>query len=146
MRRVSRNTIAVALAAALTLASAGAGLPADRAAAGHGLSIVVRPGWELTHRRFTPCSDPVERFSLIRGDQVLTVEERLDPVRAELRPRPARFAVRGAPSQLECCAIEGRRGWMIQFGEGGRAFYAYLYPGRGPVEPLLDALDTLRVG
>jgi hypothetical protein len=35
---------------------------------------------------------------------------------------------------------------VLQFGDNGRAFYAYVYPGRGGAEPLLRLLDTLRVG
>ena len=133
---------ALALLVAATLAAASTG---GRVAAGHGLSIAVPSGWQLTHRRFTPCSDPVERFSLVRGDQVLMVQERLDPIRAELKPRPLRFAVRDTAAPIGCCSIGNRRGWVLQFGEGGRAFYAYLYPGRESPRVLLLALDSLRV-
>jgi len=132
----------LALLAAAVLAGSS---PGGRAAAGHGLSIAVPPGWQLTHRRFTPCSDPVERFSLVHGDQILMLQERLDPIRAELKPRPLRFAVRGKAAPIACCSIGSRRGFLLQFGESGRAFYAYLYPGRGSLRVLLLALDSLRV-
>ena len=112
---------------------------------GHGLSISVPPGWRVSYRRFTPCSDRLERFSLIRGRQVLMLQERLDPVRAELVQRPARFSVRGKPSQMECCSVPGRTGWSLQFGDHGRGFYADLYPGDSPVTPLLQVLDSLQV-
>jgi hypothetical protein len=118
---------------------------ARRVDVGHGLSILVPPGWRISHRHFTPCSDPVERFSLLGSGQILTLEERLLPVRAELARRPRHFNVRGRPTPLECCAILGRRGWVVQFGDHGRAFYAYLYPGRSQTGILLRTLDSLFV-
>jgi hypothetical protein len=119
--------------------------PGRRVAVGHGLSIVVPPGWLVSYHRFTSCSDPVERFSLVGRGQVLTVEERLSPVRAELSRRPAHFRVRRQPAPLECCALE-RPGWMVQFGDRGRAFYAYVYPRSGAAAvTLLRSLDSLRV-
>ena len=131
--------------AAVLGAAAAPAAPLRRVDVGHRLSIVVPSGWHVSHRRLTPCTDPVERFSLIRGDGMLTVQERLDPAPGELRARPRRFRVHGSPGPLECCAVPGRRGWVLQFGEGGRAFYAYLYPGAGGAGPLLRLLDTLRV-
>jgi hypothetical protein len=115
-----------------------------RADVGQGLSLSVPPGWRVSYHRFTPCSDPVERVSLIRGRQVLMIQERLDPVRAELSGRPARFNVQGKPSPMECCSIPGRSGWSLQFSDHGRAFYAYLFPGNSAVRPLLRLLDTFR--
>jgi hypothetical protein len=112
---------------------------------GHGLSIVVPAGWRVSHERLTPCSDPVERFSLLGPEQVLTLEERFAPARAELSPRPRTFTVRGKPTPMECCSIPGRDGWMLHFGEDNRAFYAYLYPGLGSPRTLLQSLDSLRV-
>jgi hypothetical protein len=138
----------LALAAVVTVSVGGAAASssaANRVDVGHGLSIVVPAGWRVSHRRFTSCSDPIERFSLLGPGEILTVEERLVPVRAELTPRPRRFGVRGGPTPLECCAISGRRGWVVQFGDHGRAFYAYLYPGRGAAPTLLQILDSLRV-
>ena len=111
----------------------------------HGLAVHIPDGWHVTYRHFTPCSDPVERFTLVRGDQALMVQERIDPVADELRGKPRRFSVRGAPTPMTCCSIDGRRGWTLQFSDRGRAFYAYLYPGREGPEPLLAILDTLRV-
>lgn len=112
---------------------------------GRGLSIVVPAGWHLTRKRFTPCTDPIERFSIIQGERVLMLQERLVPDLAELKGRPTHFHVRGTPSPIECCSLPGRHGWLLQFSDHGRAFYAYLYPGAGTVEPLLKTLDTLRV-
>lgn len=141
-----RAKLAVVLAAVICgLSAVSPSTPSSgRVDAGHGLSIAVPPGWHISHRAFTPCSDPVERFSLISGKQVLMIQERLDPGAAELSPRPARFRVRGTPSPMECCSIPGRRSWVLQFGDHGRAFYAYLYPGGRDPRTLLNALDSLR--
>jgi len=136
------------LTAVLAAGSGGASAlssAARRVDVGHGLSVRIPPGWRISHRHFTPCSDPVERFSLLGAGRILTLEERLVPVRAELTRRPRHFNVRGRPTPLECCAIPGRRGWVVQFGDHGRAFYAYLYPGRGPTTILLRTLDSLLV-
>jgi hypothetical protein len=115
-----------------------------RVDAGHGLSVLVPPGAHLTHRRFTPCADPVERFSVVDGRAVVTLEERL-----EAEPGPPRngpFQVGGPPVPMECCAIEGRPGWTLHFLDKGRSFYAYIYPGGGSPAPLLRVLDSLRAG
>jgi hypothetical protein len=97
----------------------------------------------LTQHHFTPCADPVERFSVIDGRAILTVEERY--AREPAPPRPSRFRVAGAASPMECCTIEGRAGWGFHFRDHGRAFYVYLYPGGASPVPLLHVLDSLRV-
>jgi hypothetical protein len=141
-RRPASATIALLVAG---LVAAPAASPAGgRIDVGHRLSIVVPSGWRISHRSFTPCTDPIERFSLIRGGQILMIQERLKPVPAELSPRSRQFRVRGEPSPLECCSIPGRRGWILQFGDHGRAFYAYLYPGGQSARTLLALLDTFR--
>lgn len=143
-----RTVLLFALAAVVASTAGGASASPSagkRVNAGHGLSILVPTGWRVSHRRFTPCSDPIERFSLLGSGQILTVEERLAPAPRELTRRPRRFSVHGKPVPLECCAIPGRSGWVLQFGDHRRAFYAYLYPGRGTAETLLRALDSLRV-
>jgi hypothetical protein len=141
-----RSTVPTAVAAvALGLLSASPALApvGTRVDVGHGLSIVVPAGWRVSHRPFTPCSDPVERFSLLSGRRVLMLQERLAPVPAELT-RPRHFTVRGKPNPHECCSIPGRSGWVLSFGDHGRAFYAYLYPGASTPDALLHALDTFR--
>jgi hypothetical protein len=145
----NRSTLLTAVAAvALGLLSASPAFApvGTRVDVGHGLSIVVPAGWRVTHRAFTPCSDPVERFSLLSGRRVLMLQERLAPVPAELTRRPRHFTVRGKPNPLECCSIAGRTGWVLSFGDHGRAFYAYLYPGASTPDALLRALDTFRAG
>jgi len=80
---------------------------------------------------------------VVDGRATLTIEERYEPESGPKRDGP--FHVSGTPKPMECCAIEGRPGWVIHFLDHGRSFYAYLYPaGRSP-EPLLRMLDTLRV-
>jgi hypothetical protein len=147
-RRTLRLAIVVATCAvsinSLTSASAlsRAALPSARVHVGHGLSIAVPEGWQVSHRAFTACVDPIERFSLRSGDQVLMIQERLNPVPAELSRRPRHFEVQGTAGVIECCSIPGRKGWMIEFGDHGRAFYAYLYPGGAAPDALLQALDS----
>ena len=115
-------------------------------AVGHGLSFSLPAGWHATQRTFTPCTDPIERVTVYRGDAAIMLQERLRPDPSELRGRPARFAVRGRPTALECCSIGGRKGWSIEFSDHRRAFYAYLYPGHRRAGELLRVLDSLRVG
>ena len=43
---------------------------AARVDAGHGLSLTLPPGAYVTHRTFTPCSDPAERFSVMGSEYV----------------------------------------------------------------------------
>jgi hypothetical protein len=144
MRQRSRGLAAVA-AAICMLSAASASEPASRRVdAGHGLSIVVPGGWRVLHRSFTPCINPIERFSLISGRQMLMVQERLAPVSSELTPRPRYFAVEGPPTPLECCSIRGRSGWVLHFSDHGRAFYAYLYPSGSSADALLQVLDSFR--
>lgn len=131
--------LALAFLAVVRPASAGYG----RVDAGHGLSVRPPGGAYLTHRRFTPCSDPVDRFSVIDGRAILTVEERLEPEAGPRRDGP--FRVSGPARPLACCAIEGRAGWVIHFLDHRRSFYAYLYPAGSSPAPLLRILDTLRV-
>ena len=111
-----------------------------------GLSIVVPPGWHVAHPRLLePCTNPAPRFALARGRDLLVVQESLDPPRYLRRfpPRPRRFAVRGEPSPLACCAPARRDpGWVLSFRDDGRAFYAYVYGRAGAVTAVLD---TLRV-
>ena len=141
--RLGRLLAVAGLAAAFALSAASQSSPASGpSAVGHRLSIAVPHGWRVTYLRFTPCSDPIERFSLLSGHgQILMIQERVDPIRAELVQRPVHFAVSGRPRPLECCSLD-RPGWVIQFGDHGRAFYAFLYPGRGSPQPLLEALDS----
>jgi hypothetical protein len=141
----ARGLIAVGLVlGALALVRPAASAGPGRIDAGHGLSLVLTAGARLTHRHFTPCADPVERFSVLDGRAVLTIQERLGPEVGPERQEP--FHVEGPPRPMECCAIEGRSGWVLHFRDHGRSFYAYLYPsGRSPA-PLLHVLDSLQVG
>jgi hypothetical protein len=135
----------VVLAAGFAALGLSAGATSARVDAGHGLSIVVPPGARVTLLG-TGCTDPVERFSVVAGRDVLTLEERIYDAQDERSQlRPAHFGVHGAPSGIECCSSLTRAGWVIPFRDNGRAFYAYLYPaGRSPAH-LLRVLDSLRV-
>lgn len=140
----ARGLIAVGLVlGTLALVRPAASAGTGRVDAGHGLSLVVPTGARLTHRHFTPCADPVERFSVLDGRAILSVQERLGP---EPGPRRlSRFHVEGPASPIECCAIEGRSGWLLHFRDHGRSFYAYLYPAGSSPGQLLHMLDSLRV-
>ncbi len=114
-------------------------------AVGHGLSFGLPSGWQVTHRTFTPCVDPVERVTVFRGDAAIMLQERLHPDPSELRGRPAHFTVQGRPGPLECCSIGNRKGWSIEFSEHGRAFYADVYPGQRRATDPLRVLDSVRI-
>ena len=133
--------IGFALAALALVRPASAG--PHRMDAGAGLSIFLPAGAHLTHRHFTPCADPVERFSVIDGRSILTLQERLEPEPGPQRNGP--FHVTGPPTPMECCAIEGRTGWVLHFVDHRRSFYAYLYPAGSSPAALLHVLDSLRV-
>jgi hypothetical protein len=141
---VWRLRAAAAVAAALVAVGHAAG-GAARADAGHGLSVVLPAGARLALLG-TGCTDPIERFSVVAGGDVLTLEERVYDARDERSPpRHGRFAVRGAPSGIACCSSRDRAGWVIPFRDHRRAFYAYLYPGGRSPARLLRVLDSLRV-
>jgi hypothetical protein len=85
----------------------------------------------------------VERFSVLDGRAILTIQERLGPEAGPQRQGP--FQVEGPARPMECCAIERRSGWMLHFRDHGRSFYVYLYPAGGSPRTLLHVLDSLRV-
>ena len=131
------------LLAALALAA-----PGPARDVGHGLALSVPPGWRLLHRRLTPCTNPIERVDLVGpGGSLLMLQEALDRKYVSRFPRrPRRFSVAGDPQYIACCSVRSfGRGWMLDFRDRGRSFYAYVYPGRGVAAPLLAVLDTLRV-
>lgn len=111
------------------------------------LSLMLPPGWHLAHPALLePCTNPVTRLAVANGRTLVLLEESLDP-KAEINrfePRPVRFAVRGRPSLISCCAAaDAGKGWQLSFRQGGRGFYAYLY---GDSHKALTVLDSLRVG
>src|SRR5512133_3692695 len=108
----ARGLIAVGLVlAALALVRPAASVGPGRIDAGHGLSLVVPAGARLAHRPCAPCADPVERFSVLDGRAILTIQERLGPEAGPQRQGP--FHVEGPARPMERCASEGRSGWLV---------------------------------
>jgi hypothetical protein len=121
--------VAVATAALVVFASLG-----GPTATAPGLRLWIPPGWHEVERRLTPCVDPVERLTVRGpGGGLVHIQESLASPRVVRRfpPRPQRFALRGRPTPIGCCAPTRRPGWFLHFRAGGRAFYAYVY-GRTP--------------
>ena len=114
-----------------------------------GLTVTLPAGWRVVHKRLTPCTNPLERVTLAgRGAQV-TLMETLDPRRyvRGFPARPQRFALRGAPQWIACCAPLNRQGWFLAFRAHGRGFYVFVYLGQPETRrQALGVLDTLRVG
>lgn len=111
-----------------------------------GLFVRVPPGWQVVHRKLTPCSNPVERLTVAGRGALVMLQERLPLYAPGFKPRPSRFALTGKPSEMECCALAHRVGWMLSFRDRGRAFYAYVYLGReGTRREALGVLDSLDV-
>ena len=104
-------------------------------------------GWIAIERPLTPCTDPMQRLALRGHGALVQVQERLGVDRLQLYPsRPRTFTLRGAPQWIACCAPAERKGWLIQFRDGGRGFYAYVYVGeRGTRAQVLRILNSLRV-
>jgi hypothetical protein len=113
-----------------------------------GLSVRYPPGWTVVRRHLTPCTNPIQRMALRRRGALVLLMESLDPPRYVKRfpRRPERFRLRGDPQWLVCCEPLHKRGWMLGFRDGGRAFYAYVYGSTQAVRAQAVAiLDSLRV-
>ena len=112
-----------------------------------GLSIALPAGWSVVTRPLTPCTNPVQRLAVRGRGALVQLQEALD--KAYVRrfpPRPTRFALRGAPHGIACCAPREARGWFIPFRDAGRSFYAYVYLGEpGTRREVLAVLDSLHV-
>jgi hypothetical protein len=147
----SRTLVPLALVACTLSASASADSAGGSAAhpalhMGFGITVTLPPGWHVVRRRLTPCSDPSERVTVAGRGGLVMVQERLHAAPGEFPPRPARFELRGSPHPMECCAPLTRGGWFLRFGESGRGFYVYVYPGgRGTRAEALAILDGLRI-
>jgi len=110
-----------------------------------GLAVRLPVGWHVVRHRLTPCSDPVERLTLTGRGAMVMLQERAAGAAGFAR-RPDRFTLRGKPHAMECCAPLGRPGWFLDFRDGGRGFYAYVYVGRrGTEAEALTILDSLRI-
>jgi len=113
-----------------------------------GLLVTYPASWRPIRHRLTRCSNPVERIDLAGpGGALLMVQESLgrNATRGML-PRPNRFGFGGPPHPLACCTPTRQPGWLLNFKDGGRGFYAYLYPGSKSLRAELVAiLNSLRV-
>jgi hypothetical protein len=110
-----------------------------------GITARLPSGWGTVDRRLTPCTDPVERLTLVGHGALVMLQERLAGARG-FPTRPRRFELHGRPQPMECCAPLARPGWFLRFGEGGRGFYAYVYLGdRSTRVEALAVLDSLRI-
>jgi hypothetical protein len=113
-----------------------------------GLSVQYPSGWTVLRRHLTPCTNPIQRMALRRRGALVLLMESLDPSRYVKRfpRRPEHFRLRGDPQWLVCCEPLHKRGWMLDFRDGGRAFYAYIYGSTQAVRTQAVAiLDSLRV-
>jgi hypothetical protein len=114
-----------------------------------GISAALPLGWEVVHGRLTPCTDPIERLVVRGRGGLVMVQESLGPRQhvQRLSPRPQRFALRGKPRFIACCAPPGRgRGWLFNFRDSRRGFYAYVFLGQqGTRAEALEILDSLDV-
>ena len=113
-----------------------------------GLSVRYPSGWTVVRRHLTPCTNPLQRMALRRNGALVLLMESLDPPRYVKRfpRRPEHFRLRGNPQWLVCCEPLHKRGWMLDFRDGGRAFYAYVYGSSRAVRAQAVAIvDSLRV-
>ena len=145
-----RVSIVTALVAGIMLVLVAAAFADGRTAtySEAGLTITVPAGWHVVHERLTPCTNPLERVTLSGHGALVTLMETLDPRRYVRRylPRPRRFALRGEPQWIACCAPLNRRGWFFDFRDHGRGFYVYAYLGQaGTRGEALAALDSIHI-
>jgi hypothetical protein len=113
-----------------------------------GLLVTYPASWRSVGHALTRCINPVERIDLVGpGGALFMLQESLGRnATAGMPARPRTFEVSGAPSPLECCRATGQPGWLLPFQEGGRGFYAYLYPGRlDERAELVAILNSIRV-
>jgi hypothetical protein len=113
-----------------------------------GLSVQYPSGWTVVRRHLTPCTNPIQRMALRRRGALVLLMESLDPPRYVKRfpRRPEQFRLRGDPQWLVCCEPLHKRGWMLDFRDRGRAFYAYVYgSNRAARAQAVGILDSLRV-
>lgn len=131
------------LAAALAV---GAPASADRVERA-GVSVEVPAGWAAVRKQLSVCTNPVQRLALRGHGALVQIVETLDYAYVHRFPaRPPRFALRGPAQFQACCPPRDAKGWFLNFRDGNRGFYAYVYLGRrGTREEALAILDSLRV-
>src|SRR5438874_2323823 len=111
---------------------------------GVGLAVSYPPGWRPIDHALTSCSDPAEVIDLGGPGRALFMLQ--ESSGRELSKRPASFRLEGPPHPIGCCSALDEPGWVLSFRDGGRDFYAYLYPGRDDRRAqLLRILNSLEV-
>src|SRR2546426_11633533 len=95
---------------------------------GLGLTVRFPPDWHPIRHRLTPCIDPIEVIDLRGPGRALFMLQESSTTEG-MQARPRRLGVGGPPHPLECCTPTRQPGWLVTFQDGGRGFYAYLYPG-----------------
>ena len=114
-----------------------------------GIAVRYPPRWWRVDGHLTPCVNPIQRVAFAGRGAFVMLQEFLGLSDAELRRfprRPERFRLRGAPTRHLCCTPTSRPGWVLEFQDGGRAFYVYVYLGwRRTKREALAILDSLRI-
>ena len=134
-----------ALGALVAVLAAGAAARGPTVVTRAGITAALPPGWRTVDRRMTPCTDPVERLTLVGHGAMVMLQERQAGPRG-FPSRPRRFELRGRAGPTECCAPLARAGWFLSFRDEGRGFYAYVYlVGTSTRAEALALLDSLRI-
>lgn len=142
------RVLAVVLVATITPVAPAFAHPTASSYPKAGITVTIPSGWRVVDRRLTPCTNPIERVTIAGNGALVTLMETLDPRRyvARFDPRPRRFALRGTPQPIACCAPSERDGWFFNFRDRGRGFYVYVYLGAPETRAqALAVLDTLQV-
>jgi hypothetical protein len=155
-----RRAVLILIALGALVGPSADALPARRVDAGHGLAVVLPPGWRLSHTRVTTCSSPADRFVAVLGRARLHTGMNAPAAGALVlvqeawsRPFPHRPKAFALPRLIDnlggCCEMPIGRGTELLFRDHGRGFYAFIYIGRvaprGATRDVLTLLNSLRV-
>lgn len=148
MRRTPLVSTTLLLSLLVAANPAASGSPRKVVWEGARLAVEVPEGWQVVRGKRTPCTNPVERLTIAGDGALLHLQESMPPLLSlgGFPDRPSAFSVHGDPSFLACCVPAKRKGWVLPFRDGRRAFYAYVFPSReGGTETALEALGSLVV-
>jgi hypothetical protein len=123
-----------------------------------GISVELPGSWRILRGPLTTCSDPMERFAAAtypasqlgpanavprEGALILLLEDHTNPASGFSR-RPPRFRLRGHATTFEgCCDTPTDPGYEFVFRDRGRDFEAFIFPGRGASQKLLEQATTV---